>query len=530
MCRRSAVRALFCAVLGTAAACDGTAPVPQAGGPPVSSPADAGGSSDAPATPPRRDTGPALPEQPAPGWACALQIRDVALYQSVKRPLAELPAGSRAVDVVAGRAALVRVFVDAPVAGAPGDNAVMRLSLQQGDGSAIAYDAAAALSGSSADGELNSTFNFSVAAGDIGTDTSLTVQLVGASACPAGGTGVLRFPSSGAPLPLKARRVGRVQVRLVPVRYDTDGSGRLPDTSEAQLARYRGLLEAMYPIEGVDLQVREPVATSVMITANGGWTELLDSLRALRAQDGVAPELYDFALVTPRASLSAYCRSGCTAGLAYRVDSASPNLRVGVGLGFSGDSAASTLAHELGHEHGLGHSPCSVTEGLDEAYPYPKGVTGTWGFDPRGPMLLGPTTYTDIMGYCRPQWISDYSFQLLLERSTRVNPGAERTTLASRTGPAATAIGASAPRRWRVLIEEADGRRHWGAPVRVPTAIGGIAEMASVTDHTGGVVPVEVRRVEIADVGASTVFVPEPLPTWKSLTLRGAAAVELTAP
>ena len=69
-----------------------------------------------------------------------------------------------------------------------------------------------------------------------------------------------------------------------------------------------------------------------------------------------------------------------------------------------------TYAHELGHNVGLRHAPCGSASGPDPDYPYDNGDIGVWGYDLRRSRLLNPEQYADLMGYCRPRWISDFSF------------------------------------------------------------------------------------------------------------------------
>ena len=52
---------------------------------------------------------------------------------------------------------------------------------------------------------------------------------------------------------LEARTTGSVRVVLVTIRYDTDGSQRLPDTSTGHLAEMSGLLGAVFPVSGLDV-------------------------------------------------------------------------------------------------------------------------------------------------------------------------------------------------------------------------------------------------------------------------------------
>ena len=84
------------------------------------------------------------------------------------------------------------------------------------------------------------------------------------------------------------------------------------------------------------------------------------------------------------------------------------------------------LAHELGHAvGGLGHvEGCLYPAEPFENYPYPGkklsngGDRDYWGLDTGGsrPSVRDPNKYGDVMTYCRPKWISDYSYRLLMSR------------------------------------------------------------------------------------------------------------------
>ena len=69
------------------------------------------------------------------------------------------------------------------------------------------------------------------------------------------------------------------------------------------------------------------------------------------------------------------------------------------------------MAHELGHNMNLRHAPCGpVGASADPSYPYPSGSIGAWGYDFRDGGKLVQSSTPDLMSYCHPQWISDYSF------------------------------------------------------------------------------------------------------------------------
>ena len=65
------------------------------------------------------------------------------------------------------------------------------------------------------------------------------------------------------------------------------------------------------------------------------------------------------------------------------------------------------MAHELGHNFNLGHAPCRTLG--EPSYPYTDGAIGAWGYDFDNGRLLSPRWW-DLMSYCSPRWISDYSF------------------------------------------------------------------------------------------------------------------------
>ena len=79
---------------------------------------------------------------------------------------------------------------------------------------------------------------------------------------------------------------------------------------------------------------------------------------------------------------------------------------------------SSTVAHELGHNMSLRHAPCGGAGGPDPAYPNSGGTIGAWGFNSTDSLLVGPH-FPDLMSYCRPRWISDYSFTKAFDHRLR---------------------------------------------------------------------------------------------------------------
>ena len=102
---------------------------------------------------------------------------------------------------------------------------------------------------------------------------------------------------------------------------------------------------------------------------------------------------------------------------------------------FSGLSSLieSTISHELGHNFNLDHADCGNAPEPDPTFPWPDGATGAWGYDPREGGSLVPPDWTDLMGYCHPEWISDYYFTNSLRHRLR-DEGAPARVPAAPTG------------------------------------------------------------------------------------------------
>lgn len=84
------------------------------------------------------------------------------------------------------------------------------------------------------------------------------------------------------------------------------------------------------------------------------------------------------------------------------------------------------IAHELGHNMRLSHAPCGDAPNPDEGYPWREAATGSWGYDDRGGSLV-PPSYKDLMSYCDPGWVSGYNFTKALGFRLTGAAGANRT-------------------------------------------------------------------------------------------------------
>jgi len=394
---------------------------------------------------------------PSGGLAADVNVAEIAVFQTVKINVVKNGAkvAKHNASIVAGRDALVRLYIT-PAAGYTARSLTAELRLENGEVKKVFKDTKT-LSAASADGALASTFNFDVPGDALTPATTFTASVRDpATSVSAGAGGAAQYPAAGTPESLGVESDGpQLKVVVVPVKYAADGSNRVPDISAAQLEIYRQTMFTLYPAAKVEVTARAPVTFSSAINANGsGFSRILQSLQSLREQDRAADDVYYYGAIPPAASFGQYCGGTCVTGLSSVGDSPQDAfLRASVGIGFSGAESAITMAHELGHAHGREHSPCGGASGPDPRYPYTGGAIGVWGYNLLSKKLIAPTTGKDVMGYCQPEWVSDFTYQALFTRMQYVNT-------------AHGVYGAfESPRPYRYVDVAEDGAVTWGETV-----------------------------------------------------------------
>lgn len=382
-------------------------------------------SEDAPATSKKKSKDHTVETQPSLVGAAGVTVHRVAIYQGVERTL-ELDGAPQtpAVPLIAGRDALVRVFysIDAAYDGQP---VTGRLEIDGGD----PIDVEATLGGASVQEDVATTVNFFVPGDRIG-DTfvwSVGVMQLGTAA---EDNLAARYPAAALTkesLPVEGKR-NTLRVIVAPFRYDTDGSGRLPDTSPPAIEALRARFKQLYPVSDVQVSVREPTPWNQAIKPDGtGWQEVGYTLYGFRAQDGTTDDVYYYGMFNPAQSLYSYCGGGCLLGVTLLnndpPETGTVGLRLAIGVGFP-EVVNDTAAHEIGHAHGREHANCGYgidPQSIDHAYPYDGGLIGSWGLDPVTATLYPPNVFSDLMGYCEQVWISDYNYKALFARTQNVN-------------------------------------------------------------------------------------------------------------
>ncbi len=448
------------------------------------------------------------------GAATGLAIKEVALYQSIKIPMSTgvtpIAAMQRVAAVIQDRPTLFRVFVT-PAAGFVPRQISARVTIKNG-AAEDQYFAKQMVTKASTDADSASTFQISVPREKILETTTYSVELVecggGAAGTPAGA----RFPATGEAA-LEARDTGTLKIKVIPLRTNS----RSPDTSEASLKVYRDYLEAMYPVNKVEITV----GTALDISYPVNWNSVIEQLRSQRQTDRPAAEVYYYGLLQPTETLREYCRRGCTAGVGFVGSATQSQTRVALGLAYADEMSAATMAHEVGHNHGRNHAPCAPgggIQGVDSRYPHEGAEIGVWGYDSRKKTFFEPTGTTDIMGYCEPKWISDYTYKGITDRSSMTN-------VQALTIPEPGSI-----QRYRVLLLDAEGPR-WSQPFPAAAEPYGTPEEAEVLDLDRNTLErVTVYRTHIGDTDASTVLIPEPRSSWHAIKTIDAQPHAFSAP
>ena len=271
---------------------------------------------------------------------------------------------------------------------------------------------------------LNDTFNFQLPAAWLNG----TIMLYGSA-----GNGTT-FNASGGASSFTFTSADPLRVTVLPISYVCTFGGTGTTTPQGPYTYLTEYTYRTYPVPSVS------AATHAAVVFDGGpctlsgvpdpdyyeWDSMLDLVTAVWVSEG-RPDSYYYGLV------KVYCGGGCIAGIGWIGYSKAA-------VGFDGvnawhDGAASTHAHEVGHNHGRFHAPGCGAGGVDPAFPYVSGGRGyigdganpNFGFDAGSQTIYPYAPFYDFMSYCEPTWISDYTYEAL-RAWNQVNRTADRSS------------------------------------------------------------------------------------------------------
>ncbi len=410
--------------------------------------------------------------------ASGARIEKVSIFQGVEKTLYRangvFSTGSRPPPIIADREALLRVHVgpEEPEAWVPRELAVV-IEYDDGSFDSVAPEVLTVGSEGWDQADLGTTATLRIPPERINPDMKLTVSVRETSGTPGPETPDAPQLWSSETQGLDVQDSDVIVVHVVPIRYEGDGSGRLPDTGPDTINEIRSRFFAMYPVRDVAVVVDEPLPWSNRITAFTGWETLLLEMSRRRTEASVPENTYFYALFNPADDLQEFCGAGCILGLSLLAFNPGDTWgRASMGLGFR-DVAVDTMLHEVGHAHGREHAPCSLFgQPSDPGYPYQGAQLGAWGFDVVEQALVDPVANTDMMGYCQPIWVSDYTFTALYERVSALR-----------------GLRSSSERLdWQMLAVKPDGSAELGGIAQARALPGGEVAMFDLVDASGAVV------------------------------------------
>lgn len=246
-----------------------------------------------------------------------------------------------------------------------------------------------------AEGTLASSWNMSVPGSMIKPGLSILADVDPAQAIVEARRDNNSFPASGTPLALTVKNLSTFYLRFVPVRQSVNNLTGVVSSAnkDALLTQTVKIL----PISTYSADVHATYTTNALAltgsNANGAWQAVLGEILALRTAEGSQRNYYGIVKTSYQSGIE---------GISY--------IGAAASVGYDGSSAVDVVAHELGHSWGRSHAPCGVSGSTDPSFPYPSGNIGVYGFDVATRTLYPPAT-ADVMSYCHPQWISDYTYK-----------------------------------------------------------------------------------------------------------------------
>jgi hypothetical protein len=314
------------------------------------------------------------------------------------------------VPLVQGRNGYLRVFVVADKANNVAPSVQVRL-FSNGIPSGTIDIAPSALSVPTAIDESSLSYSWDTTLSGTTIQPGLAIQAEvnppGLTAIPETNAGDNIYPSA-APLPLNVLSVPPLDVTLVPVVQA--GNHLVGRVTAANKDSFLIHTQKMHPIDTFTTLLHAPYTTKTLSTldannTNGAWGTILGEIDALRVAEHSPRYYYGVARVTYNSGV---------AGVAYvSVAGSNPGSgqRAALGWDYLGTNMSGSVvaAHELGHNWGRNHAPCGGPAGIDPQYPRADGSTGAYGMDIAA-KTLEPSSLPDIMGYCDPKWISDYTY------------------------------------------------------------------------------------------------------------------------
>lgn len=271
------------------------------------------------------------------------------------------------------------------------------------------------------EGTLTASWNMDVPASLIQPGLTILADVDPTNQVAEGDEGDNSFPLSGTPMAMDVRATPTFNVTFVPVRQA--GNNLLGNVTTGNAGQFLDVTLTMLPIAQANALVHAEYLTTTpnllqSNNDNGAWSTILSEVSALRTAEGASRYYYGVVGTTYNSGV---------AGMGY--------LGWPIAIGWDKlPSASGVAAHEWGHNFYRYHAPGCGAASPDASFPYADGKIGVWGLDVEPATLKSPSSYYDFMSYCNPDWISDYSYEAILDYrqaygGTASGSGPERSLL-----------------------------------------------------------------------------------------------------
>jgi hypothetical protein len=204
------------------------------------------------------------------------------------------------------------------------------------------------------------------------------------------------------------------KVTLFPI-HTTDNEQGVVENGSFTRASWVDFAKRLHPVpDAIDVTVGSTFTSSVVSTGTPpvtlrstdqtAWGNVLGELDAKRTTDGGDRYYFGVVKVNYTSGIAGIGYIGFPAAIGWDYPSSAPGV----------------FAHEEGHNFNRPHSPCGGAGSPDPSYPYTilngyvaDGIIGVTGWDAFASSnnLKDKNSFTDVMGYCSNQWISDYVYK-----------------------------------------------------------------------------------------------------------------------
>ncbi|MEZ4593259.1 MAG: hypothetical protein R3D55_19255 [Chloroflexota bacterium] len=323
---------------------------------------------------------------------------------------------SNSVPLVANRPTVVRVYTETGDGSNVPNSSITLTAIRGGTPLTPVTSNTQTASGASSRANLNSTFNVVLPASWLSGTVQITAKVNGQTG--AGYTQSFTFNA-----------VPTLNVIIVPINYTqvgaSGGNGFYPAPTTEQISDW---IMRAYPLSNMNVTLRSmPYSFTGNLRDSGSeWSRLLSETRTLKNSDGAPSSTVYYAYINFGSGCTNtwFNCSGGIAGIGFI------GLRVSVGIhnlpsGFGPEATGELAGHEIGHNFDREHAPCNVTGGIWSTDPkHANASIGEYGLDGIGGVLelYSPGAYVDMMSYCDPVWVSDFTYKALY--TDQVNNGA----------------------------------------------------------------------------------------------------------